>query len=354
MKKLLAICLVLIMALSLAACGDGGSSTPPASQEPAASSAAEAGSTDTPPADEEPAADLPQVSGDFIMATGGTSGTYYAYGGMICQVLNQATGSNISANSTGASVENIRLLKAGDADLAIVQTDIQAYAIEGINAFESDGAVSNVKAIASLYPEVVQVVTTDTSLNTIEDLKGKAVSVGAAGSGTEINARQYLEAYGMTYDDIDERFLSFAESGDALQDGTIAAAFIVAGTPNSAIQQLSVAKPVKLLSVGDEQRAALIEKYPFFADHVVPADVYNTEADATTLAIKAVLVCREEMSEDDVYALTKALFTEQPELALVHDKGKELSLENCMIGVVPGNVHAGAAKYYAEVGVTVP
>ncbi len=288
------------------------------------------------------------------MATGGTSGTYYAFGGIICQTLNAATGANITANSTGASVENIRLVSSGEADLAIVQTDIQAYAVEGINNFTDTGKVDNVKAIASLYPEVVQVVTTDQNLNTVGDLKGKAVSVGAAGSGTEINARQFLEAYGLTYDDIDERFLSFAESATALQDGSIAAAFIVSGTPNSAIVELSVSKPVKILSIGDAERKALIEKYPFFADNTISKDVYKTAEDATTLAIKAVMIVRAEMSDDDVYALTKALFEKQPDLATAHAKGKELSLKSCMTGVVPGNVHPGAAKYYAEVGVQVP
>jgi TRAP transporter TAXI family solute receptor len=341
MKRILAILLILSLSVALAACSAGSSAAPPPS--PAA-----------PVSSEAPADGIPQVSADLIMATGGTSGTYFAFGGIICQTLNMATGANITANSTGASVENIRLVSSGDADLAIVQTDIQAYAVDGINNFADTGRVDNVKAIASLYPEVVHVVTTDQNLNTVGDLKGKAVSVGAAGSGTEINARQFLEAYGLTYDDIDERFLPFGDSATALQDGSIAAAFIVAGTPNSAIVELSVSKPVKVLSIGDDERRALIEKYPFFADHTVAKDVYGTEEDADTLAIKAVMVVRAEMSEDDVYALTRALFEKQPDLAASHAKGAELSLDTCMIGIVPGNVHPGAAKYYAEIGLQVP
>lgn len=350
MKKHLAILLTLVLAVALIA-GCGGSSSTAPTPTPATPDAP--ATTPTPAPTPAPEADA-KISGDFIMATGGTSGTYYAFGGVICQVLNQATGANITANSTGASVENVRLLASGDADLAIVQTDIQAYAVDGINNFAETGKVENVKAIASLYPEVVQVVTTDKSLNTVADLKGKAVSVGAAGSGTEINARQFLEAYGLTYDDIDERFLSFAESATALQDGSIAAAFVVAGTPNAAIVELSVARPVKLLSVGDAEAKALIEKYPFFANHTVSKDVYKSDEDAHTLAIKAVIICRAEMSEDDVYALTKALFEKQPDLASAHAKGAELSLDTALIGVVPGNVHAGAAKYYTEQGIQVP
>ena len=345
MKKYLAISMALALVLVLAACG-GTSSAPASSAAPAPSSAAPAPS-------EAPAG--PTVSGDFIMATGGTSGTYYAFGGVICQVLNAATGSNITANSTGASVENVRLLESGDADLAIVQTDIQAYAVGGTTLETFDGQpVNNVKAIASLYPEVVHCVTTNMNINTVADLKGKVVSMGAPGSGTRANAEQFLEAYGLSVNDVQVRDLSFAESGSALQDGTIDAAFVVAGAPNSAITELSVSKPVKIVSIGDAERAAIIAKYPYYGDYTVSKDVYKTEADATTLAIKAVLICRAEMSEDDVYALTKALFENQPELAASHAKGAELSGDSAMIGVVPGNVHPGAAKYYNEIGVKVP
>lgn len=346
MKKYLAISMALALVLALSACG-GTSSAPASSAAPAPSSAAPAPSSAAPAG--------PTVKGDFIMATGGTSGTYYAFGGVICQVLNAATGSNITANSTGASVENVRLLESGDADLAIVQTDIQAYAVGGTTLDTFKGQpVTNVKAIASLYPEVVHCVTTNMGINTVADLKGKVVSMGAPGSGTRANAEQFLEAYGLTVADVQVRDLSFAESGSALQDGTIDAAFVVAGAPNSAITELSVSKPVKIVSIGDAERKAIIEKYPYYADYTVGKDVYKTEADATTLAIKAVIICRAEMSEDDVYALTKALFEKQPELAAAHAKGAELTKESAMIGVVPGNVHPGAAKYYKEIGVAVP
>lgn len=346
MKKYLAISMALALVLVLAACG-GTSSAPASSAAPAPAPSSAA------PSSEAPAG--PAIKGDFIMATGGTSGTYYAFGGVICQVINGATGSNITANSTGASVENIRLLESGDADFAIVQTDIMAYAVGGTTLETFNGQpVKNVKAIASLYPEVVHCVTTNMAINTIGDLKGKVVSMGAPGSGTRANAEQFLEAYGLTVNDVQVRDLSFAESGSALQDGTIDAAFVVAGAPNSAITELSVSKPVKIVSIGDAERAAMIKKYPFYADYTVAKDVYKTEADATTLAIKAVLICRAEMSDDDVYAFTKALFENQPELAAAHAKGAVLSSDAAMIGIVPGNVHPGAAKYYTEIGVKVP
>ncbi|MFV0497542.1 MAG: TAXI family TRAP transporter solute-binding subunit [Candidatus Fimivivens sp.] len=341
MKKYLAISMALALVLVLAACGGTASSTESTpSSEGAASPGASEGTT---------------IDGDFILATGGTSGTYYAFGGVICQVVNGATGSNITANSTGASVENIRLLESGEVDFAIVQTDIMAYAVGGDTLESFDGQpVGNVKAVASLYPEVVHCVTTNMEINTIADLKGKVVSMGAPGSGTRANAEQFLEAYGLTAEDVQVRDLSFAESGSALQDGTIDAAFVVAGAPNSAITELSVTKPVKIVGIGDAERAAMIEKYPFYADYTVGKDVYKTEADANTLAIKAVLICRAELSDDDVYAFTKALFENQASLASAHAKGAELSSDSAMVGIVPGNVHPGAAKYYTEIGVQVP
>lgn len=347
MKKILALALALALMTVLVACG--GTSTPPApvSSTPASEPAVSASVA--------PVDSTGKVSGDFIMATGGTSGTYYGFGGIICQVLNTATGANITANSTGASVENIRLLESGDADFAIVQTDIMAYAVNGTTLETFNGEpVGNVKAIASLYPEVVHCVTTNPAITTVADLRGKTVSMGAPGSGTRANAEQFLEAYGMTVADVKVRDLSFAESGSALQDGTIDAAFVVAGAPNSAITELSVTKPVKIVSIGDAERAALIEKYPFYADYTVEKSVYNTAEDAYTLAIKAVLICRAELSEDDVYNLTKALFVNQPELAAAHAKGAILSSDTALIGVIPGNVHPGAAKYYQEIGVQLP
>lgn len=294
-----------------------------------------------------------KISGDFIMATGGTSGTYYPLGGAMCQILKTATGANINANATGASVENVRLLERGEADLAIVQTDIMSYAVSGINNFEQE--VKGVKSIGSLYPEVVHVVVgADSGINSIEDLKGKKVSVGAAGSGTEINAQQFFEAYNMTYKDIDPRYLSFAESATAFQDGTIDAFFCVAGTPNAAIVELKVSRDIKLVSLDKEHQDALIAKYPFFAAHTVSKDVYGMVEDGQTLAIKALLIVREDMTEQEVYLLTKGLYDNLDDLGEAHAKGKEITLEKAMEGVVPGNLHPGAAKYFQEKGIATP
>ena len=159
------------------------------------------------------------------IATGGTAGTYYPIGGAIAEILNKSIpGMNASAQSTGASVSNINMLYSGDVDLAIVQNDITYYAAHGTEMF-ADKDVKNIRGIATLYPETCQFVTLDKSgINSVADLRGKRVAVGASGSGAEANARQILEAYGLTYSDIEPQYLSFAEGANALKDGNVDAA----------------------------------------------------------------------------------------------------------------------------------
>lgn len=287
--------------------------------------------------------------GNYILATGGTSGTYYPFGGAIAQVVNKGAGTNITAQATGASKENIRLVSTKEAELAIVQNDVLDYASKGIELFEGE-KVENVLTIATLYPEVVQlVVAADSGINSVADLAGKRVSVGDAGSGVEANSKQVLEAYGLSFDDIDVRRLSFKESGDAFSNKQLDAFFVTAGIPNTAIVELAVKSPVKLLNIDGAELASLESAYPFYTAFVIPKDVYNTEADIHTVAIKATLVCSAELSEEAVYNMTAALFNNLEELGEAHAKGKELSLEQAVEGVsVP--FHPGAEKFFKEKG----
>ncbi|MEA5064416.1 MAG: TAXI family TRAP transporter solute-binding subunit, partial [Eubacteriales bacterium] len=162
---------------------------------------------------------VPASATEFLyMATGGTSGTYYALGGEIANLFaKNIEGLDVTAQSTGASAENIRLIDRGEAELGIVQNDVADYAFNGVNAFEGE-QIQNFDVVASMYPEVVQlVVNADAGINTLADLKGKKVSIGAAGSGVYFNAVQYLEVAGLTVNDIDAQLLSFAESADAIK-----------------------------------------------------------------------------------------------------------------------------------------
>src|SRR4051795_12817520 len=168
---------------------------------------------------------------EFIsVLTGGTGGTYYPLGGSFANIISEETGIDANAETSGASAENMTTLKNGDAEIAFSQTDIASYAVEGKLMFENN-KVDNVKAIATLYPETIQIVTTkESGITSVEDLKGKKVSVGAPGSGTVANAQQILEVHGMTFDDIKKQDLSFDESTQGIQDGNIDAAFVTAGT----------------------------------------------------------------------------------------------------------------------------
>ncbi|MGE5631572.1 MAG: TAXI family TRAP transporter solute-binding subunit [Caulobacteraceae bacterium] len=288
---------------------------------------------------------------NLIMATGGTSGTYYPFGGAMAQIFNsKIQNMNVTAQATGASVENLKLIGKKEVELAIVQNDMIDYAYNGKEAFK-DGKIENVRAIATLYPEVIQIVVSpESGINSLQDLKGKTFSVGAPGSGAEANARQILDAFGMTYNDFTANYLSFSESADSYKDKHIDGFLFTSGIPNAAIQDISTGSAPKFLSLPDDVINKLMEKYPFFTAYTIPAGTYKgQDADVKTVAVNATLAVGNDVPEDVVYKITKALFENQPELAQAHAKGKELSLEKAVQGVsIP--FHKGAEKYYKEVG----
>jgi uncharacterized protein len=205
---------------------------------------------------DEKASDVKFIS----IATGGTGGTYYPLGGAFADIIKDETGIDANAITSGASAENMAILNAGDAEIAFAQTDIATYATEGKYMFKEK--IDNIKGIATLYPETIQIVTTKkTGIKSVEDLKGKVVSVGEAGSGTRANAEQILEVHGMTFDDIKVRNLSFDDAVSGIQDGTIDAAFITAGTPTGAVEGLSATEDVVIVPIAEDKINKLIEKY---------------------------------------------------------------------------------------------
>jgi TRAP transporter TAXI family solute receptor len=187
------------------------------------------------------------------IGTGGTAGTYYPLGGAMAEILKaNIPGVNATAESTGASSANINMLNQGEIELALVQNDVSYYADLGIELFEEQGKIEGLRAIATLYPEVCQIITTkNTGITSVADFAGKKIAVGAAGSGVEANARQILAAYGLSYEDIKPQYLSFAEAAAGLKDGNIDAGFITAGTPTSAVLDLSAQNQVVLISIDD-------------------------------------------------------------------------------------------------------
>lgn len=285
---------------------------------------------------------------ELNMLTGGTGGTYFPLGGEIAEVMSKNTEKTVSAQSSGASVENMQVLQDGEADLAFTQTDIASYAVEGKMMFEKSGAADNVQAIGTLYPETIQIVVLkDSDIKSVEDLKGKKVSIGDVGSGTAENAKQILEVHGLSTEDIEVENLPFDESAELLQDGELDAAFITSGAPTGAIEGLSALKPVRILPVADDKAKKLSEKYPYYAQDTIPSGTYQLDEEVKTVAVLAMLVTRKDLSEDAVYELTKAFFDNVGDIK--HAKGEKISAENALNGVGI-DLHPGAEKYYKEKG----
>ena len=302
--------------------------------------------------------------------TGGEAGTYYGFGSVLAQKVSDVTSTNVTAITSGGSAANIDAIDIGDAQLGFSQSDVLAYAYAGERTFEEIGAIDSFSIVAPLYMEQVQIVTLNPDIKTVADLKGKAVSIGAAGSGVYFNAidvlgayglteddikptYQSFGAYGLTEDDIKPTYQSFGDSAEALQDGQIDAAFVVAGAPTTAITSLAASKSVYLVSLDDEHIDALIEASPFYSKAVIPADTYGMPEDATTVAVSAVVIASNDVADVDVYNFLCGVYENLDDLAKVHDKANELSLEfaSSFVGVP---YHAGAVQYFADKGIEVP
>ncbi len=316
MKKFLSVVLTLTLVMTLAACGSSGASK-------------------------------------MTMGTGGTAGTYYAFGGVLGQYIKNNTGIDVVVVSTDGSKANIESIDAGDYQLGTVQSDVMAYAWEGTRSFADTGKIDSFRVVAGLYAESVQLITMDPSIQSVADLKGKAVSIGAPGSGVYFNAVDVLAAAGLTETDIQAQYMSFADSTDGLKDGKIDAAFIVAGAPTAAITELCTTNDAFLVPIDGDVAAKLMADCPFYTAYTIPAGTYNgQDADVTTVTVKATLIVSASASDDDVYNLTKAIFDNTDAIAKENGKGAELSIENATSGM-SAPFHAGAAKYFAENGVTV-
>ena len=340
-KKFVAVLLALCMVLALCACGE--SAAPAASSAPAASAAPADGT-----ASEAPVAGGPNES--LIFVTGGETGTYYAFGSVIAQYVSANTNLSITAVSGNGSKANVEDMDAGSYELGFCQSDVMSYAHDGTNIFAETGAVDSFSAVAALYMEQVQIVTMNPDIKTVEDLRGKSVSIGAQGSGVYFNAVDVLGCYDMTIEDISPVYQSFGDSADSLKDGKIDAAFIVAGAPTTAITDLSTSGQVYLVSLDDEHIDKLLAASPYYSKYTVSADTYGMPEDAQTVAVAAMVIARNDVSEDAIYAFVSTVFENADQLQ--HGKAAELDLEFASsITSVP--YHPGAARYFAEKGIDV-
>lgn len=346
MKKKLALALAAVMVLSMAltSCGNssssassgGGSSTGGGSS--VSSGGSESGLS-------------PKEGGTSLtFTTGGETGTYYGFGSVIAGKVSDMTSTSVKAISSGGSDANIKAMLQGDAQIGFSQSDVMVYAYNGERTFTD--AITNFSVVANLYMEQVQIVTLDPDIKTVADLKGKTVSVGASGSGVYFNAVDVLGAYGLDIEkDITPTYQDFANSTEALKDGQIDAAFVVAGAPTTAVTDLASGRDVYLVSLDQEHIDALIETSPYYSQATISKDVYGTAEDATTVAIGAVVIARDDVSEADVYNFLYGTFEDIPNLS--HGKAAELDLEFAS-SVTSIGYHPGAVAYFADKGITVP
>ncbi|HBO37650.1 MAG TPA: C4-dicarboxylate ABC transporter substrate-binding protein [Pasteurellaceae bacterium] len=282
------------------------------------------------------------------IATGGASGPYNIIATTMAEIYAKDLKANSKTQTTGASVENINLLHQKKVEMAFLMSDALNDAVKGEGNFAAK--IDNVSTVAALYPNYVQIVTSKRKgIKTITDLKGKRVATGAQNSGVEVNARNLLAGFGITYNDIKVDYLGYAEAADALKAGKIDAAFLTSGLPNSALMELQQGFDMQLVSIPAEGIAKIAESKPYFSALEIPAGTYGNAEPIPTAAIKNVLVVRNDLSDDDVYKLTKIFFSSLSQLKTAHQAAKDIDLKTAQEGlVVP--VHPGAQKYYAEVG----
>ena len=300
-----------------------------------------------------PATDV--VYGDKTFETvkvgsGSTTGTYYAFATASTAAIT-TDAYKFEVVSTGGSQANIEGIDDGDYHLATVQNDVMNYAYNGTNGFTAP--IKSFSAIACIYPEVCQLIATkDSGITSLEDLKGKTVSIGATGSGVFYNATQILDAAGINYEeDINATYLSFGDSATGLKDGTIHAAFITAGTPTTAITELATATDVVVIDLGEDVIAKLMNDFPFYTKYEMTSADYGfiTET-VNTVAIMATYVVTNEMSEDQVYEITKNLW-EVEDVATCHAKAAQMNINTTVNGIGDVPLHPGALKYYVEKGI---
>jgi TRAP transporter TAXI family solute receptor len=301
------------------------------------------------------AAPIPALAQEQLsIATGGTGGVYFPMGGGLAEVINNyVDGYSATAEVTGASVENMGLIATGDADLGIALADTVAQAYSGTGRFEGQ-QLPMIRGLASMYSNMVHIVALEGSgITSLEDLRGMRVSVGAPGSGTEVNAEAILSANGITYDDIEEQRLNFNETADALANGDIDAGFWSVGAPTSSILNLATTQSIVVIELTDEQMAAAQEAEPLFARTTLAAGTYDGVGDTAVLGVPNVLAVSSEMSEDLAYEITRAMFEHIDDLRAVHPAANQTTVE-FTLSATPVPLHAGAIRYYEETGAEIP
>lgn len=289
----------------------------------------------------------------FRIGTGGTAGTYYPVGGMIANAVSQPGKIVATAAASNGSLANVTAIAGGSMESGFSQADVATWAQKGTGIFEGKPGVPGLRLIANLYPESVHVVVKKgAGIKTVADLKGKRVALDEPGSGTLVNARAILAAYGLKESDIKPEYIKPNQAGDKLKDGSLDAFFFTGGAPAGAIAELaSAGGGIDILPIEGAAADTLKKNSGFFADDTIAAETYKGVGQVKTLAVGAQWVTSDKADTNTVYEITKALFSDaaQKQLAAGHAKGKFITKENAVKGAgIP--FHPGAEKFYREAG----
>jgi TRAP transporter TAXI family solute receptor len=286
------------------------------------------------------------------IASGWVTGAYYPFAGAVSRVAwKHLKDKNIkvTAESSGASVANAKLISVGDTDFALLQNDIAAYAYRGEQMFKKP--IKNIRGMMTLYPETIQIVARkDAGIKTVADLKGKRVSIGPLGSGTAENAKQVMGAYGLTVKDIKMQQMKSSQAADYMKDGRLDAYFNTTGVGAAHIIDTFVLVDAMIVPIDGDKADALIKKYPFYAKDVVAKDAYKgMGGDVNTIAVMAMMATSESMEADIVYTILKAIYSDLDQISKAHKKFSYIKLEKALNGMsIP--LHAGAEKFFKEKG----
>ncbi len=287
----------------------------------------------------------------FRIGTGGTGGTYYPIGGLIANAISSDK-LNASAVATNGSVANVNGIVGGAMESGFSQADVNFWAFTGTGIYEGKPKVEELRAIANLYPESIHVsVRKGLGVKTIADLKGKRVSLDEPGSGTLVNAKVILAAYGLSEKDIKPEYLKQLQSVDKLKDGSLDAFFQTTGYPQGTLTELASTNGFDLLPIEGAEAAKLREQFKFFAADEIPAGTYKDVAGVKTLSVGAQWVTTSKMDADLVYEVTKGLWSDKTRATLDagHAKGKSIQKASALNGIgIP--LHPGAEKFYKEAG----
>lgn len=289
----------------------------------------------------------------FRIGTGGTAGTYYPVGGMIANLVTQPGKLIASAVATNGSVANVNGVVGGSLESGFSQSDVAYWAYSGTGTFDGKPKATDLRLMATLYPESIHlVVRKGSSIKSVADLRGKRVSMDEPGSGTLVDVRMILGAYGMTDKDVKAEYLKPNQAGEKMKDGGLDAFFFVGGAPAGAIAELaSGGNGIELVSIAGPEIDKLRNEQRFFAVDTIPANTYQGIGEVKTISVMAQWVTSAKQPDAVVYDIVKAVYSDAAQKALGagHAKGKFITLKNAVEGAgIP--FHPGAEKFYKEAG----